>query len=128
MPKLYDALVVDDEKDICEICTDYLENMGCFRHIITAADGVLATTKLNNQKFDIILLDINLPKKSGTKILKQFGEGNKNIIESVIVISGELNKSVIAEAMKAGVKHFLVKPFDEAAVQSKVLQVLKSLK
>ena len=40
----------------------YLENMGCFRNIIVASDGVDATVKLSNQTFGLILLDTTKSK------------------------------------------------------------------
>jgi len=37
--------------------------MGCFKNIVLANDGITATQKLRNQKFSLILLDMNMPKK-----------------------------------------------------------------
>ncbi|MCB9062558.1 MAG: response regulator [Halobacteriovoraceae bacterium] len=122
-----DVLIVDDEKDICEICSMYFEKMGIFRNICMAHDGIQATKMLDNQKFEIIILDINLPKKDGVKIVQQFGHIPKNLKESVIVISGNLDAPILKEVMKNGVKNFLVKPFDEKSFITKVAEVLKQV-
>lgn len=59
-----DILIVDDDKEICEILKEYAVNMGCFKNIVFAHDGILATQKLRNQRFQVVLLDVNMPKKA----------------------------------------------------------------
>jgi response regulator of citrate/malate metabolism len=121
-----DVLIVDDDKNICEILKEYAINMGCFKNIVFAHDGILATQKLRNQKFSLILLDINMPKKSGLDLLKEFEDANAlNKRNSVVIVSGTLDKDAIADIIAAGIKLFLVKPFDEAGFQDRVIKALK---
>lgn len=119
-----DVLIVDDDKHICEILKEYCHNMGCFKNIVLANDGITATQKLRNQKFSLILLDMTMPKKSGLDILAEFDKNAINHKESVLVVSGTLEKSVISQVLERGIKTFLVKPFDEASFQDRVLKVL----
>lgn len=119
-----DVLIVDDDKNICEILREYCHNMGCFKNIVFAHDGIMATQKLRNQKFAIILLDLNMPKKSGFDILSEFGQDSLNQKENILVVSGSLEKDLIAKIISRGVKTFLVKPFDETAFQDRVLKIL----
>lgn len=121
-----DVLIVDDDKNICEILKEYAINMGCFKNIVFAHDGILATQKLRNQKFALILLDINMPKKTGLDLLAEFEDVNSlNKKHSVLIVSGTLDKEAISDILKAGIKMFLVKPFDEPSFQDRVLKVLK---
>jgi response regulator of citrate/malate metabolism len=122
-----DLLIIDDDKDICEILKEYAVRMGCFKNIVFAHDGILGTQKLRNQKFAVILLDIGLPKKSGLDLVAEFDGTGINKKESVVIVSGTLDKDVIAAIMNAGIKSFLVKPFDEAKFQERVLKVLSIL-
>lgn len=122
-----DILVVDDDKDICEILKEYIIRMGCFKNIVFAHDGIMATLKLRNQKFALILLDVNMPKKSGVDLIAEFDGNTLNKKESVLVVSGTLDKDVISAMMNGGIKNFLVKPFDEAAFQEKALKVLSAV-
>lgn len=121
-----DILIVDDDKNICKVLKDYSTQMGCFNNIIFAHDGPTAFNKLMNQKFDVIILDINLPKKSGVDVLKElFNEKRAlNSPANVIIISGSMEKENLTKILSCGTKNFLVKPFDEAAFQEKVLKVL----
>lgn len=125
-PVQRDVLIVDDDKNICEILKEYVIRMGCFKNIVMAHDGMLATQKLRNQKFALVLLDINMPKKTGLDLLAEFTDKNGlNKTHSVVIVSGTLDKDAISDITKAGIKTFLVKPFDEAAFQDRVLKVLK---
>lgn len=122
-----DVLIVDDDKDVCEILSEYCHNLGCFKNIVKAHDGILATLKLRNQKFSLILLDINMPKKSGYDILNELdAEKSLNKKETVLIVSGTLEKEIITKIINCGVKTFLVKPFDEATFQERVLKILNS--
>ena len=121
-----DVLIIDDDKAICEILKEYCINMGCFKNIVLAHDGLMATQKLRNQRFSLILLDLTMPKKSGADLLTEFGGESLNQKESVLIVSGSLEKDVIAKVLALGVKTFLVKPFDENTFQERVLKILST--
>ncbi len=123
-----DVLICDDDKGICEILKEYCSNMGCFKNIVLAHDGIMATQKLRNQKFALILLDINMPKKTGTDLIGEFVPGALNVKESILVVSGTLDKDLIAKIIQSKVVNFLVKPFDETQFQEKVLKILATPK
>jgi response regulator of citrate/malate metabolism len=119
---LVDVLIIDDDKNICSIIKEYLNEMKLFRLIVEAHDGSVATQKLQNQKFGLIILDMNMPKKSGFDLIKEF-EGSSTSVnkkENVLVISGTLDRDLIAKVIQRGVKNFLVKPFDEESFKEKV--------
>jgi len=121
----YDVIIIDDEKDIIDLLELYCENLGCFRNIIKARDGSEASAKLSKQKFSLILLDVNMPRKSGIDLIKEIARKNHdNDPRSVVIVSGELNKDVLTEGMKQGAKSFLVKPFTEEQFQERVKSVL----
>ena len=121
-----DVLIIDDDKNICEILREYCHNLGCFKNIVFAHDGVMACQKLRNQKFSIVLLDMNLPRKSGHEILSEFSSDALNQVDKILVVSGTLEKDLIAKLICSGFKTFLVKPFDEATFQERVLKILSS--
>ncbi len=123
-----DVLICDDDKNICEILKTYCESMGCFKNIILAHDGITATQKLANQKFAVILLDISMPKKTGYDLIGDIKASDINSLESIIIASGTLEKDLIAKIIQAGVKNFMVKPFDEKQFQEKVLKILGTVK
>ncbi|PIK15540.1 response regulator [Halobacteriovorax sp. JY17] len=120
-----DCLIIDDDPGICRVLKAYCENLGVFRNIIVANDGVAGCNKLRNQKFGLVLLDINMPKKNGIDVLLDFGKDHLNGFDDVVIVSGELDKDKITAIMSAGIKSFLIKPFTEAQFQEKVLPIIK---
>lgn len=123
-----DVLICDDDKGICEILKEYCENMGCFKNIVFAHDGITATQKLRNQKFALICLDMSMPKKTGYDLIGEFEPGSPNVKDNILVVSGTLEKELIAKILQSGVKSFMVKPFDEKQFQDKVLKILGAQK
>ena len=123
-----DVLICDDDKDICEILKTYCENMGCFKNIVMAHDGITATQKLRNQKFALVCLDISMPKKSGFDLIGDVESESINSKDNILIVSGTLEKDLIAKIIANGVKNFMVKPFDEKQFQEKVLRILSTSK
>lgn len=121
---LGDVLIVDDDKDICEILKQYCTNLGCFRNIILANDGAIASNKLRNQKFALILVDLKMPKKSGLDLIRELDDKTLNKKSSVMIVSGTLDKTMLEKGVSLGIKNYLPKPFDEASFQEKVLRML----
>ena len=124
-PEYKDVIIIDDDLGVCEVLSLYCENLGIFRNIVVANDGALGYAKLKNQKFSLILLDINMPKKSGIDILEKLSNTNEeNSPRNVIIVSGEVKQASLQLALRQGVKIFLIKPFDEKSFVEKVKLVI----
>ncbi|MDO9182346.1 MAG: response regulator [Bacteriovorax sp.] len=119
-----DVLIADDDLSICEILKNYCEKMGCFRNILMVHDGSMASSKLRNQKFGLILIDLKMPKKSGLDLLRELDDKSLNTKNSVVVVSGTLDKTVVEKILATGVKSFLLKPFTEVEFTEKVIKSL----
>ena len=89
-------LIVDDAKFARVIAKKALQNGG-YDHIIEAATAADALVKFQEQKPDLTLLDITLPDNTDLTLLKK-------------LLAIDL---IIMDALKAGAKDFIVKPFDE---------------
>jgi two-component system response regulator AtoC len=104
------VLIVDDEKNIREALGKYLglENI----EARTAESGEAARSFLEAEKFDALVLDLKLPGMSGQELLEWTQK--QGFSSPVIMISahGEIPDAV--NALKAGAKDYLVKPFDPA--------------
>jgi len=125
MGNTQDFIIIEDENEIVEISETYLQGLNLFRNIVVAKDASVAINKLCVQKFFLILLDINIPKGSGMKVLELFKEDKTNSIDKVLIVSGELSKENLQSSMKHGVKNFLAKPINEEIFYDKVRQISK---
>lgn len=119
-----DVLIVDDDPAICELLKNYCLKMGCFRNILVSGDGSSASSKMRNQKFALIMIDLKLPKKSGIDLIRELNEKSTNKKSSVLAISGSILHSDLEKLIELGIKNFLQKPFEEAVFQEKVSKLL----
>ncbi|MEW6556916.1 MAG: response regulator transcription factor [Elusimicrobiota bacterium] len=115
-------LVVDDEQDIVEIISMYLEREGY--ETIGANDGLSAFEKTINEKPDLIILDIMMPEMDGHSLnikLKEFPE-TKDIPVIVITGRGHL-KEIIMARTDVTVVDYLEKPFQMDELLAKIKNV-----
>ena len=70
-------LVVDDDKNICDLLRMYLEKEGY--EVKTASDGVEGVTAFRMYEPDLVLLDIMMPKKDGWQVCREIREHSKGI-------------------------------------------------
>ncbi|NOZ06170.1 MAG: GAF domain-containing protein [Chloroflexi bacterium] len=98
-------LLVEDNPNDAMLAQRALEQAG---HSITwAADGEKAMTALQQTPFDLLLLDYRLPKTDGLEILARLREDGHTL--PVIMVTGESDQRIAAEALKAGAADYIVK-------------------
>lgn len=104
-------LIVDDEKDIRFILNEILTE----NHYTVVSAGTIkeAESIINNDHFDLALLDVLLDEKSrdGLYLLNQIKKKNKDI--PVIMMSGHANIQIAVNSVKDGAFEFLEKPFNQ---------------
>ncbi|MCR4657119.1 MAG: response regulator [Lachnospiraceae bacterium] len=113
------VIIADDE----EYERDYLERTlskeyeGVLEVVYAAADGADALEKAKELKPDICLFDIRMPRLDGLEVTAQLAEAFPDI--QVVIVSAYDDFSYAREAMKLGVKDFLVKPYlDKELIQT----------
>jgi DNA-binding NtrC family response regulator len=108
------VLVVDDAVDTLEMMKAYLQTEGY--EPITSETGKGALELINNEKFEVVLTDLQLPDLNGIELVKQIKEISPET--EIIMMSGYGSVSKAVEATKAGAFYFLEKPieFDELMV------------
>jgi len=118
-------LIIDDEKDIRILLSSILKEEG---YSCTVAGTVKETENIiENNSFDLVLLDISLDdkKKDGIYLLKKIKKINKDI--PVIMISGHATIQVAVESVKLGAFEFLEKPFNTDRLLNFTKRALENL-
>ena len=83
----------------------------------TASNGACALHKLKENKYTLIVMDINLPDCSGVHLVeKTIGSGGPNTRTPFIMLSGNKSKSMVDEAIKTGATGYLLKPLKIASI------------
>jgi len=102
-----DFLVIDDDKTFRDATSLLIDAEG---HYAESADsGKLGLELLKEEKFDAVLLDLNLGSEKGLDILDQMLKGRPNL--PVIIFTAQGNVKNAVEAMRRGAVDFLEKPF-----------------
>src|SRR5699024_8951593 len=114
-------LVVDDEPSILELIEYNLESNDY--QVSTAKDGQEAFDKVNEQTFDLMLLDQMLPKMSGIEVLKKMRKsGNLTPVIFLTAVDSEDNK---IEGLVSGADDYVTKPFSIKALLARIEVVLR---
>jgi len=100
-------LVIDDEEGIREGCRRVLEPQGYI--VETAGTGREGLRRLQENSFDLVLLDVVLPDMRGIELLGPIRANDPDII--CIIITGYATVELAVQAIKAGAYDFLAKPF-----------------
>ncbi|AUG98563.1 sigma-54-dependent Fis family transcriptional regulator [Prodigiosinella confusarubida] len=106
------VLIIDDDKDICDLLSHLLEKAGCETQ--QGYDGDMAIKLLSQREPDVLLLDSILPKHSGMEVLANAHALYPQL--PVIIITGNVGILSAVGAIKAGAWDYIPKPFDNKRV------------
>jgi YesN/AraC family two-component response regulator len=122
------VMIVDDEEDIRETLRMFLEMMEIFTSIVEAEDGGDAMRKTENQKFDLIITDLMMPKVRGIQLIEKFKREEKKKAEPnptpFIILSANVTGDEVTKAIHFGVKYVITKPCSADEFVNKVQEVL----
>lgn len=119
-------LVVDDDPVMVELLKVNLENSGY--KVITAGDGEKALELIGKEKFDLIILDIMLPKIDGHEICQRLRKKEDTILIPVIVISAKAKPVDKITGLRLGADEYITKPFDLEELVARVNSIVKRTK
>jgi two-component system chemotaxis response regulator CheY len=116
-------LLVDDSKTMRNIQKKSLAALGEVQ-FSEAGDGVeaLAVIGAAGVRFDVILIDWNMPNMDGITLIRKIRETDK--ATPLVMATTEAEKSRIIDALKAGVNNYVVKPFTQDVLLDKVKQTI----
>lgn len=117
------VLICDDAEFMRTLIRDVLEKGG-FEVIAEAVNGADAIDKYKMFKPDIVTMDIVMPIKSGIDAVKEIVSLDPNA--KVVMCSALGQEILVMDAIEAGAKDFIVKPFTEESVIEVLKKVLES--
>jgi len=115
-------LIIDDEESIRDGCAQVLSRKGF--QVQSTGDARLGLEMALKDMYDVVLLDIRMPKMDGLEILKKV-KVEKNIAAKVIIITGYGSIPIAVEAMRQGAFNFLTKPYSAADLRGAVEEALR---
>ena len=112
-------------KDFCSQFTSMLTKLGC--DVVLAADGEIAYQKIKQERFDLILMDCNMPNLSGialTERLRQQEFGAPGTAKVIIALTANAFESDKQDCLAAGMNDFIAKPFTANDIRDTLLRYL----
>ncbi|MGA7714014.1 MAG: sigma-54 dependent transcriptional regulator [Rhizomicrobium sp.] len=114
-------LIIDDERIIIDSCYRILKNDDY--QLDAVQDGFEGLKKIDENRYDIVILDIMMPKIDGLEVLHRIKEGYPDV--DVIMITGLSQIDTAVKSMKLGAFDYLPKPFDPDELKLVVKRALE---
>lgn len=117
-------LLVEDEPGLVLTVSDLLSAEGY--DVETAQDGDTGLTKATSEDFDLIILDVMLPRKNGFEVCRELRQKGRDVAVLMLTAKTQVVDRVVG--LKLGADDYLTKPFDPAELLARVEALLRRVK
>jgi two-component system, chemotaxis family, chemotaxis protein CheY len=117
---------VDDFSTMRRIVRNLLKQLG-YENIEEAEDGQNAFAKLQNERYQFVVSDWNMPNMSGIELLKTIRQDPDLKELPFLMVTAESEKEKVVEAIKAGVNNYIIKPFTAEILKEKMDKIFERL-
>jgi two-component system response regulator AtoC len=121
MKKVHNILVVDDDPTERNSIVELLKHEGY--SVESASDGEIASGKLVQGFFDIVITDVKMPGLTGFDLLKQVKQKHPETLVILITGYGQIEDAVTA--IKLGAFDYIMKPFDDNTIRALIIQAIE---
>ena len=112
-------IIVDDYEQMRRVMRGCLRELG-LTNIIEAENGLQALDKIKNEAVEFVISDLNMPKMDGLELLNQIRSSSELKHLPMMLVTAESERSVLIQAIKAGVNNYVVKPFNAEIMALKI--------
>ena len=118
------VLMIDDNKELVTMIEEYFKNEEDIEMAFKAYDGVegLELIEKKQEQYDLIILDLVMPKKDGLYVLEKMKK--KKINKDVIVLTSYNAPDMIRKTSELGISYFILKPFELDDLKEKIEEVV----
>ncbi len=117
-------LITEDSGPMRHVIKSNLEDL-YFENYTEATNGKEALELLGQEKFDLLLLDWQMPEMTGIELLAEIRKSDSQKDLKVLMITAEGSKAQIIEAAKLGVNGYIIKPFDAFSIGKQIEKIFK---
>ena len=119
------VLMIDDNTSLVKMLKEYFEDNEKIELVLSCSDGEegLKTILEKEKEYDIILLDLVMPKKDGIYVLEELNK--RNISKNIIVETSYNAPDTIRKASEYGVNYYILKPYDLCDIEQRILDVFE---
>ena len=117
------AMVVDDSITVRRVTERFLQRNGM--RVVTAKDGLDAISVMSDQKPDIILLDIEMPRMDGYEFASHVRNDSRVADVPIIMVTSRVGDKHRARAIEIGVNDYLGKPYQDSQLLDAIGRLLE---
>jgi len=117
------VLVIENNKDLCEVIEALLREEEDMELVGVAHDGVLGLDMIAQTRPDVVLLDIIMPYLDGMGVLSQLDDLGLERRPRIVVLSAFEEEEMVRRCARLGADYYLLKPFDRDNLISRIRQV-----
>ena len=116
------VLMIDDNVELVKMVKEYFSNHENIDISLDAYDGVegMKLIKENQNDYDVVILDLIMPKKDGVSVLEEMKQ--ENIDKKVIVLTSYNTQDMIRKVSELGIVYFILKPFELSELEKRILE------
>lgn len=114
-------LIVEDQKDLVRNMKQYFELEGFY--VTAAYNGEEANTLLEDNQYEAIILDLNLPGTDGMTLAREWR--TKGIETPIVILTARTAKDSVIEGLNLGADDYITKPFDMEEVIARIRSVIR---
>lgn len=118
---MFDILVVEDDINTQKLMCAVLKRGGY--NVYTAKDGLEALDKMETQRFDLIVLDLMMPRMDGYELCEQLRDVGENI--PILMVTANQEREDKHKGFLAGTDDYMTKPFDEQEMLFRIKALLR---
>ena len=117
------VLVVDDNAQNLELIVAYLDSLGC--KVTGVTDGVEALERVRSERFDLILLDVMMPRMSGFEVCRKLKSDPETRDIPIIMVTALNELGDIERGVEHGTDDFISKPVNRLELLTRVKSLLR---
>lgn len=120
------VLIADDNKEFCNILSDYFLSQKDINVVGVAKDGIEVLELIEDCKPDLVVLDIIMPRLDGLGVLERLNTMNLNPMPRVIILSAVGQDKITQRAIALGADYYVVKPFDMDVLSNRIREMFSN--
>ena len=119
------VIFVEDSPTMRRIIMNSLNKIG-ISQVVEAENGVDALEKINDQDFDMVITDWNMPEMNGEELVKELRSRDKYKETPILMITTRGMQDDVMTAIKMGVNGYIVKPFTPEILKKKMTEIFSA--
>lgn len=120
-------LVADDNREFCELLKEFVNSQDDLVLAGLAYNGLEALELIEQQKPDVVVLDVIMPHLDGIGVLEKISSNVISVRPKVIMLTAFGQESVTQRAVELGADYYILKPFDFAVLATRIRQLSKGV-